>query len=474
MSDVNPTTDQQVLSACLRVNGAIDKFAKELDPKDVGYVHGVKGIYEVYKAMLSYHKATKLDIIDPVAFKGWLAEETDIYEVMGGDIGVTELYESLMPIELPNTDALIKLAQHRATQRRRLDRAQELHELIGKSDLMDERSQLEIGKLTEEINTLYKDMDYNPLSVVRSTSDILAGIGELFDIPPFLPTPYKSLNRALGYSNKGGFFRGGVHSVVAMSGRGKSTFTKCLCNYWLDSGYTVLFVNFEEPQSHWERILMTQRIGVNVYAEAENLDSVQLAKISEEFRESIEPWGDRLMVRHDPDTLFFEDLEKWMRDILGYGARKPDVVVIDTIQSMFTKTGGHARWGDFEQIMVRLEKLAKDMDAAFVLTAQQNLNSTRENRQTINMADIGGSVTIPQKSTVAMFLVDQQAENDDAAASGLIEIQIPKNRITGTAFSGSPPILRYDDSTKSFYEFDPSVEDPRYNQETVDIEGDIY
>ncbi len=472
----NVTTDNQVLAACFKVEGAVTRFAEELNPQDVGYVHGFNGIYELFKSMLSYHRSTKLDVIDPVAFKDWLETETELLDSMGGASGFHDLYKQLDVIELPSTDALIRLVIHRASKRRKLDHAQALQELISKSEAGDPGSQEQIHALTEEINNLYLDLDYDPLSSVRTAKDVIKGMGDLWDIPPFLKTPYPELNKALGYTENGGFFRGGVHSIVALSGLGKSTFTKCLCNHWLDSGWTCLIINFEEPQQHFERIMMTQLTGHNVYAEVDSLSQKEKEYINMEFQDKLEKWGDRLMLRHDPDTLFFEDLEKWMRDILGHGGRKPDVVVIDTIQSMFTKTGGKARWGEFEQIMVRLEKLAKDMDAVFVITAQQNINSVKEKREQLNQSDMGGSVTITQKSTVAMFLTPQRgsdSEHDDVG-DRIMEIQITKNRITGTVFTDSPPLIEYKDEIKSYVSYDPSVSDPRYTMGSVELNLDGY
>ena len=125
---------------------------------------------------------------------------------------------------------------------------------------------------------------------------------------------------------------------------------------------------------------------------------------------------------------------------------------------MFTKSGGRARWGEFEQIMVRLEKLAKDMDAAFILTAQQNINSTKEKREVINQSDMGGSVTITQKSSVVMFLTPMKdATGDETISETYMQVQVPKNRITGTVFASDPPIIQYDDRIKSYVNFDVNI-----------------
>jgi replicative DNA helicase len=460
--------DLQVLASAFRDAGAITEFAKELHPEDVGKVHGYTGIYEFYKALLAFHAKTSLDPVNPIAFKTWIESETDIQDALGGSIGVEEFIDTLMGIEISDYNSIIKLVQHRARKRRQLDSVQNLKELLSGPTLLDND---QIHKLTDEIKSLSQDIDYDPLASVRTSKDIINDVEKLWDIPPFLKTQFPSLNMALGYSEDGGFFRGGVHSIVGLSGMGKSTFVKCLCNNWLDEGYSVLFINFEEAQSHWERVLMTQIIKRNVYAEANKLTSGELSKLTQTFTDKLEEWGDRLMIRHDPDTLFFEDLERWLRDVLGHGARKPDVVVIDTIQSMFIKSGGKARWGEFEQIMVGLEKLAKDMDAVFIITAQQNINSTKEKREKLDQSDMGGSVTITQKSTIALFLTPQKdAMDDDTIDERLMQTQIVKNRITGTEYADTPPVIRYIDNIKSYVAYVPEKEDIRYNMEFVELE----
>jgi len=51
-----------------------------------------------------------------------------------------------------------------------------------------------------------------------------------------------------------------------------------------------------------------------------------------------------------------------------------------------------------------------------------------------------------------------------------MQVQIPKNRITGTAFASNPPIIKYIDEIKSYVPYDISVEDDRYNIDYVDRE----
>jgi len=453
--------EYQILAASFSIPGAIQKFSKELDPINVGFIHGFTGIHEIYKSLVSYHSQIDTDIVDPVAFKSWLQSETEIVEAIGGVVVLDDLFIQILSTELSSVESIIKLTNYRANKRRQLDKLQELKFLITKKGQLNEDDKAKIGSLTDQIRELEKDLNYNPLASVRTAFDIADGVDDLWDIPPFLPTQFPALNQALGYSAEtGGIPRSAITTIVALSGFGKSTLIRCLCNHWLDQGETVLFINFEETKSHWERTLMTQITKTNVYAEAQDIPENKKEWLTKVFKDKLAQWGDNLMVRHDPDTLFFEDLENWLRDILGHGVKKPTVVVIDTIQSMFTKSGGKARWGEFEQIMVRLEKLAKDMDAAFILTAQQNINSTKEKREVINQSDMGGSVTITQKSSVVMFLTPMKdATGDETLSDTLMQVQIPKNRITGTVFASNPPILQYDDRIKSYVNYDANLLD---------------
>jgi hypothetical protein len=220
-----------------------------------------------------------------------------------------------------------------------------------------------------------------------------------------------------------------------------------------------LYVNFEEAVGHWERILMTQIIGKNVYAESENWSEDQKTYYLGKFKDKLSQWGNRLLVRHDPETPYFEDLEKWLRDIIDY-AKTPDVVVIDTIQSMFTKGGkGKPRWGEFEEMMVKLEKLARDMNCVVIITAQENSNRMKEKREVVQQSDTGGSLAIQQKCAVTIFITQKKLiSGDDSEDDNIMQLQIPKNRITGSSFLYNPPLVRYVDSRKVYEEYEPVTE----------------
>ncbi len=448
--------EYQVFALSLRQEGAIAYFSENLPEDIVGINHGQNGIHEFYLALLAYHSATQLPIVDPVGFRNWLESETDIREGLGGNAGVDVIMDVLLSLDLSTTDSVVQLIKHKANKKKQIDYLHELQVILNQKGVKSDKDLARISLITSEIRELENQLNYDPLEKLTTAIDISNRAEALLDIPSFLPTQFKSLNRAMGYTDDGGFYKGAVHAIIAPSGKGKSTFAKCLANNWVENGHTVLYVNFEEAVGHWERILMTQIIGKNVYAEAERWTPSEREKYLGIFRDKLSQWGTKLMVRHDPDTPYFEDLERWLRDIIDH-AETPEVVVIDTIQSMFTKGGkGKPRWGEFEEMMVKLEKLARDMNCVLIITAQENSNRMKEKREVVQQSDTGGSLAIQQKCAVTIFITEKKLiSGDDSEDENIMQLQIPKNRITGSSFIYNPPLVKYVDSRKAYEEYEP-------------------
>jgi replicative DNA helicase len=465
--------EYQIFALSLRQKGAIELFDSALPEDIVGTIHGQSGINEFYRAVLGYYHTTKLDVVDPISFRVWLESESDIYSALGGASGVETMMDIYATIDLSTPESVIKIVKHKANKRKQLDALQELQMLLTQKGEKSDKDITRITQITSDIKDLENDLNYNPLDNVTTANDISRRAEALLEIPNFLPTQYKALNRAMGYTDNGGFFKGAVHAIIAASGKGKSTFAKCLVNHWADTGYRVLYVNFEEAISHWERVLMTQIIGKNVYAESRDWTQEEKAKNIGIFKDKLDEWGDRFMVRHDPDTPYFEDLERWLRDIMGNADRIPDVIVIDTIQSMFTKGGkGKPRWGEFEEMMVRLEKLARDMNCVLIITAQENSNRMKEKREVVQQSDTGGSLAIQQKCAVTIFITEKKLiSGDDSEDDNIMQLQIPKNRITGSTFVYDSPLVRYVDHKKTYEDYEPITKES-YNKPSDDEEID--
>lgn len=455
--------EYQLFALAFREPDAISYFYDHLPSEDVGLVHGNVGLNQFCLALYSFYNHTGLDIVDPLTFKEYLRSETEITMMLGGDEGVDYFFEQLDKVkDLSTPESVTALLKHRADRKRQSDYATELQELLAKRDTVSEAERARIGLLTAQIQTIENQSNKDPLSRVKTGKDLAEMAESLWEMPDFIPTPWESLNRALGYSASGGICKGALSAILAPSGKGKSTFAKCLAKWWSEHGVRTLYINYEEVEKHWVRILMTQVTGQNVYM-GDELTELQKRQFTEKFKSEMDRWGSDMWVLSDLESPFYEDLEQLLRTYLTMPEdQRPEAVVIDTIQSIFLKNStGKPRWGQYEEMMVRLEKLAKDLGAAFVLTAQENTNRMKEKRDVVMQSDTGGSIAIVQKCSVTMHLVDSKM-NDESEEEGLTEVQIPKNRITGTSFSHNPPMVRYNDSTKSYeaYEY---VEDERYD-----------
>lgn len=462
-----PDMCYQVFALAFKQEGAIDYFVDNL-PKETLSMSG-KGHAEFYEAICDFYSKTGSDPIDKIAFRSWLENETAIYEALGGKSGVTEYISLIDGMELSTPQVAVSMLRHRYNKDQQKRKVNELVETMAESLSLENHTK-KVGKLAEEIRDLNHGTA-DPLSTIHDGKRIAGRAEALWELPDFVSTQFTSLNRAMGYSDTAGFCKGAVHAILAASGQGKSSLAKSLMNFWVESGLTVLYVNYEEAIPHWERVLFTQVTKQNVYM-GDKLNNTQKKHYTELFRQKMEEWDGRFLVKHDPDTPYFEDLESWLRDIHRRG-KKLDVIIIDTIQSMFLRGGKSLpRWGQYEEMMVRLEKLAKDIGAVLIITAQENSNRMKEKREVVQQSDIGGSLAIAQKSSVTIFITRAKAEtDDDAMDEHIMQLQIPKNRITGVTYMMDPPLVKYNDATKS-YENIPFPSSDRYesSMETKDFE----
>ena len=71
-------------------------------------------------------------------------------------------------------------------------------------------------------------------------------------------------------------------------------------------------------------------------------------------------------------------------------------------------------------------------------------------------------MAIQQKCAVTIFITEKRlATNDETEDENIMQLQIPKNRITGSAFLYDPPLVKYVDYKKTYEDYDP-VTDSSY------------
>lgn len=448
---------QEAMKLAMTTEGAVEYFSKNITDDIIDAYP--TGHAEMYRAILACHERTGISPVDHTNLRHWLTTNTMIPEAIGGE---TQLDDYLATIEATNPASVVSCASmvrfyaNRIKQERLIE---ELHAADSKREDYTEH----VEEITRQISTLNRS-EVDPLKTVFDGNRIADNASQLWELPNFLPTQFKSLNAAIGYDEeKGGICKGAVSAILARSGFGKSTMARSIMLHWIANGKRVLYINYEESPDHWDRVLFTQLTKQNVY-QSRHISVADRQRYTDIFQEKMRLWGDRFMVRHDMDTPYFEDMEAWVRDVADRKGA-PDAIIIDTIQSMFLKGGKSLpRWGQYEEMMVRLEKLAKDLDTAVVITAQENSNRLKDNREMVVQSDAGGSLTIVQKSSVTIFITAAQG-HDNIIDEPIMQLQIPKNRIVGVQ-PLDPPLVRYNDDTKSYEPFDVDLS-PR-TEESID------
>jgi hypothetical protein len=107
------------------------------------------------------------------------------------------------------------------------------------------------------------------------------------------------------------------------------------------------------------------------------------------------------------------------------------------------------------------------MNCVLIITAQENSNRMKEKREVVQQSDTGGSLAIQQKCAVTIFITEKRlATDDDTEDENIMQLQIPKNRITGSSFTYDPPLVRYVDSKKIYEDYEV-VGDSSYSESSA-------
>jgi len=373
----------------------------------------------------------------------YIREETDDYDYLGGP-SLKERLVSLSSLDLgsPRNDA--KKLKEDASRREMADTLQIAAQLA-----QERGNDKEFSEIMGRLNQLREEITYDPLDGVMQADDLLSSLDTIDQMPDFVPTRFPSLNAAIGYDpQRGGLAKGAVHALVGAPGAGKSTFTISLLTGFLESGQSVAFANFEITESLWVKFFFANCTGCNTLR-MKDYPQGFFERSKEKFSRLMKEWEDRVFIKHSHSSLFYEDIETWIRDVSR--DKSIDVLIVDTLQSLEVGSRKYAtRWQAYEHIMMRLERLALDLNVAVLITGQENVNRIKEGRETASISDTGGSVAIEQKSAVVMHLIVPSDEIVD-----WVEIQLTKNRVVGKISDASTIQFQYDDNYKGHREYVP-------------------
>jgi hypothetical protein len=112
------------------------------------------------------------------------------------------------------------------------------------------------------------------------------------------------------------------------------------------------------------------------------------------------------------------------------------------------------------------------MNCVLIIPAQDISNRMKEKREVVQQSDTGGSLAIQQKCAVTIFITEKKLiSGDDSEDDNIMQLQIPKNRITGSTFVYDSPLVRYVDHKKTYEDYEPITKES-YNKPSDDEDVD--
>lgn len=248
---------------------------------------------------------------------------------------------------------------------------------------------------------------------------------------PFLSTGFRNLDLLLS----GGLISGGLITIAARPGVGKSTVALAIAENVVAAGHKSLYFSLEMPKHQLWSCRAANLSGLSrsaIYSgDISDNDEKSWRRLSEAMQALYER---PLYVRDSPSSV--EDVEREARCIDGL-----ELIVIDHIGLLKSPDRG-SRYEIMTQTTHRLKQLALSLKIPILALCQLNRDSTkRENRRPM-LADLRDSGAVEEDSDVVCLLYRPAADLPDEQKPGPWELQdilldVQKNR------HGRTGVIRY-------------------------------
>jgi replicative DNA helicase len=237
--------------------------------------------------------------------------------------------------------------------------------------------------------------------------------------PPGIPSGFYDLDKVLN-----NFQPGGLYTVGARPGMGKSAFGLSLAENAVRDGSPAVFFSLE----------MTKRqIAARLAAKWANVDLQLMNKVVPFSKGEWTRINDALSTLScfplhidDSSALTAQQVARRARRMIReHGAK---LVVVDYLQLM--RGDGRAERKDLEigNITATMKALAKGSDVPVVLLSQLNREvDRRENKRPV-LSDLRESGAIEQDSDAVLFLYRDEYYNPKTSEPGVAEVNVAKNR----------------------------------------------
>ncbi|MFE6309318.1 replicative DNA helicase [Nocardiopsis sp. NPDC057823] len=245
---------------------------------------------------------------------------------------------------------------------------------------------------------------------------------------PVIPVPFADLQVLLG----GGFARGQLVTIGALSGHGKTVLALDLARCAARAGYGVLVHSLEMSHEQIQERITSAETGIVSYRLRVRPDPVAY---SAEEMERLAAYAGRVQsMRMDIDDASDVGLSTVRARIssMERQGRKPDLVVVDYLQLMNT-TAEDRRDLELGRITRGLKLLAKDKGLCVILLAQiakdvASRSEREDGRPKVKLEDFRESASIGHDSDISIMIENHNKTDPEGPMAGLATLHVVKNR----------------------------------------------
>ncbi len=251
----------------------------------------------------------------------------------------------------------------------------------------------------------------------RYVRDVLPDVIEAMEAKAtFLPSPWPSLNAAIG-----GFRPGAVYIVAARPGVGKTVIAGQIAVALAQHGH-VAFSSLEMTDQELVARLISERLRINV---GHIKDSRMDARDWDTFAKGKSKLEELNIAIDDRSGISASDVRGFARAVSREG--KLTGVVVDYMQLLVSKNqrDRHLQVAEFSR---QLKLLAKDLRVPVIALSQLNRQSETSALAVPKLSDLRESGAIEQDADCVMLLRKDGDAEDDARTNVRLIIDVAKNR----------------------------------------------
>lgn len=345
----------------------------------------------------------------------------DLLTIVDADprIDVQHLHKIINAVpSAANISRYADMVREKALMRGVLSAAARIQEMIGRPgqsapELLD-AAQSELSSLSE------RSLKREPASILDAMSRYIEVLDERFNGEARtlgMPTGFVDLDKILN----GGLRRGGLITVGARPGMGKSAFAETIaCNMSLD--YAVLFLSMEMPEAEvTERAVANWgRVSASRLSTAE-LQESDWAHVTAAVTKASEA---NLFIDDQPGLTLLDVTTKARQQHRKHGL---DVLIVDYLQLMVGSE--EKRYQQIESITKGLKILAKTLNIAVLALSQFSRDIEKRPNPRPKPSDFRDGGSIEQDSDVLLGLYrESQDKPNIPELGGYAELFVMKNR----------------------------------------------